>query len=179
MSMKRHTTEQNMTTVEDGHNTADDVALWTEKVPRSLSVIQSPGGKSKRSPLARPFVQRSTKCNEEWAGHEAWKRHREFFKKSKDATVIPKTKTFPERFVPTKVTAQGLAIRTEDRTDIVDSRTFVHMIRKSTRSPKEKRTTRTPGHILDTQTKSGYADSTLKARVHSAELGTHLWFFFG
>ena len=24
MSMKRHTTEQNMTTVEDGHNTADD-----------------------------------------------------------------------------------------------------------------------------------------------------------
>ena len=24
MSMKRHTTEQNMSTVEDGHNTADD-----------------------------------------------------------------------------------------------------------------------------------------------------------
>ena len=50
--------------------------------------------------------------------------HQKTLQKSKDTLVIPTTKTFPERLVPTKATAQGLAIHTEDRTDIVDSNTF-------------------------------------------------------
>ena len=141
-----------------------------------MNVIQSPGGKSKRSPLHSLFKDRRSAMK---SGLDTRRGSpQRILKKSKEHSRDSQNKDFSrERCVPTKATAQGLAIHTDDMTDTVDSKTFVHMIGKSTLSPKEKRTTQTPGHILDIQTKSVYAVSTLKARVHSEELGDHLWFF--